>query len=233
MIEIRRAEDRGLADHGWLVSRHTFSFGAYHDPGFMGFRSLRVINDDRVQPGAGFPTHAHHDMEILSWVVSGALSHRDSLGHGSTIKPGDLQRMSAGTGVTHSEFNPSPGEPARFLQIWLLPERHGLAPGYEQRRFPATERRGSLRLIASPDGRDGSVTVRQDARLYASLLAPGERIRHDLAAGRGAWVQVVRGDVTLDRFELGEGDGASIEQASHVDLRCGATESELLLFDLA
>jgi len=233
MIGIRRAAERGVADHGWLVSRHTFSFGTYHDPRFMGYRSLRVINEDRVQPDAGFPTHAHHDMEILSWVVEGALAHRDSLGHGSTIKPGDLQRISAGTGVTHSEFNASGTAEVRFIQIWLLPERPGLAPGYEQRRFPAAERHGQLRLVASPDGREKSATVHQDAYLYAALLEPGHRVRHLLRPGRGAWVQVVRGHVLVDGTALDEGDGASIEHATSVELAGAAESTEILLFDLA
>jgi hypothetical protein len=187
-VIVRRASERGLADHGWLKSFHTFSFADYHDPAHMGFRSLRVINEDRVQPGQGFGTHGHQDMEILSYVLEGQLEHKDSMGTGSVIRPGDVQRMSAGTGVRHSEYNPSSSEPVHFLQIWFLPDRRGLKPSYEQKTFPAAERTGKLRLVASPDGRDGSLTIHQDASLYASLLGRGESVTHTLAAGRAVWL---------------------------------------------
>ena len=195
---IRRAGDRGYADHGWLRSFHTFSFADYYDPEHMGYRTLRVINDDRVSPGRGFGTHSHRDMEIISYVLEGALEHKDSMGTSSIIRPGDVQRMSAGTGVTHSEFNASRDELVHFLQIWLLPARPGGKPGYEQKAFPEEERKGKLRLVASPDGRDGSVTIQQDVELYAARLCTGEALRHPLAAGRHAWVHVARGSVELN-----------------------------------
>src|SRR5207247_2933582 len=198
MIAVRPSAERGRSELGWLSSRHTFSFADYLDPRHMGFRSLRVINEDRVQPGAGFPTHGHRDMEIVTYVVAGALEHKDSLGTGSVIRPGEVQRMTAGTGVTHSEYNPSRIEPVHFLQIWLLPERQGLTPGYEQQAFSAAEMQGRLRLVASRDGRDGSVTVHQDARILAARLAPGDELVHSLAPSRHAWVQVVRGALALD-----------------------------------
>jgi redox-sensitive bicupin YhaK (pirin superfamily) len=191
MIRVRRASERGHFDHGWLDTFHTFSFARYYDPGHMGFRSLRVINEDRVAPGRGFGTHPHEDMEIVTYVLSGALAHRDSLGTGSTIRPGELQRMTAGTGITHSEFNPSDAEPVHLYQIWLLPEREGLEPSYEQRAFPEDERRNRLRLVASPDGQDGSLSIRQDARLYLATLDGGREASHELAPGRHAWVQVL------------------------------------------
>lgn len=231
-MKIRRSSERGHADHGWLDSRHTFSFGQYHDPDHVGFRSLRVINDDRVVPGAGFPTHPHRDMEIVSYVVEGALEHRDSLGTGSVIRPGDVQRMSAGTGVTHSEFNPSQTEGTRFLQIWILPESEGLAPSYAQRHFAREERRGTLRLVASPDGRDESITIHQDVAIYAGLLARGESARHEIAQGRAAWVQLVDGKLRVNGAELGEGDGAALERKGSVEI-AASEDSELLLFDLA
>jgi quercetin 2,3-dioxygenase len=232
MIIARRADERGHANHGWLDSWHTFSFADYYDPEHMGYRRLRVINEDRVQPGRGFPTHAHRDMEILSYVLAGALQHQDSMGNGSVIRPGDVQRMSAGTGVTHSEYNPSPSEPVHFLQIWILPERQGIPPGYEQRTFPPTEREGRLRLVASRTGRDGSVTVHQDADVLAAVLAPGRPLVHALRPGRHAWVQVARGAVTVNGTALGQGDGAALSDERAVEL--GATRSsEVLLFDLA
>ena len=231
MIRIRRSDERGRADRGWLQSWHTFSFADYFDPQHMGYRSLRVINDDVVAPASGFPRHPHRDMEIVTWVVEGALEHQDSMGHGSVIRPGDVQRMSAGTGVTHSEFNPSPGERTRLLQIWILPGRRGLAPSYEQKHFDEAGRRGRLRLIASPDGREGSVTLHQDARILAGSLGPGESVSFDPAPGRGGWIQVVRGSVALGDDELHEGDGATVEGES---VRLAAREdSELLVFDLA
>jgi redox-sensitive bicupin YhaK (pirin superfamily) len=231
MIAIRPAAERGHADHGWLDTRHTFSFASYHDPRHMGFRSLRVINEDRVKPGEGFGTHAHRDMEILTWVLDGALEHKDSMGNGSVIRPGDLQRMSAGTGVTHSEFNPSPEAPVHFLQIWLLPRERGLPPGYEQKRFPPEERRGRLRLIAAGDGRDGAVTIHQAADLWTALLQPRESVRHALAPGRYAWVHVARGAVSLNGSTLGAGDGAAVSDEAALEI-AGAADAEVLLFDL-
>src|SRR5271169_1010012 len=210
MMKLRRADDRGHAQHGWLDSRHSFSFADYYDPAQMGFRALRVINEDRVQPGAGFGTHPHRDMEILSYVLEGGLAHKDSMGTGSTIRPGDVQRMSAGTGVTHSEYNASASEPVHFLQIWLLPERPGLAPGYEQKHFEAPGRQGRLKLLASRAGTDGSLTIHQDVRLYGGLLGKGQRAELALAQGRHAWVQVARGTVTVNGETLRAGDGAAV-----------------------
>lgn len=232
MMRLRRAAERGHADHGWLRSAHTFSFAGYHDPAHMGFRALRVINEDRVDPGRGFPTHGHRDMEIVSVVLEGALEHEDSMGHGSVLRPGEVQRMTAGTGVYHSEYNASSSEDLHFLQIWILPARRGLPPGYEQRRFDEAERRGRLRLLVSPDGEDGSLTVHQDARLYGALLATGEEVTHALAAGRGAWVQVARGVIELRGQRMEAGDGAAIEGEDALTLR-GVEPAELLLFDLA
>jgi hypothetical protein len=232
VIRIRRSDERGLARHGWLESRHTFSFAEYRDPRHMGFRALRVINEDRVQPGQGFGTHAHRDMEIVTYVLDGALAHADSLGTSSVIRPGEVQRMTAGTGVSHSEFNASQDANVHFLQIWILPEREGLAPGYEQRAFPSEERRGRLRCVASRDGRDGSLVVHQDALLFVSELATGERVAHALRAGRHAWVQVARGAVSLGDERLIAGDGAAISNEPGVEL-AGDEAAELLLFDLA
>ncbi len=231
MITLRRANDRFHTLIDWLDSRHSFSFGEHQDPRHMGFRSLRVINDDKVAAGGGFPTHAHRDMEILSYVLEGTLEHHDSMGNGSLIRPGDLQRMSAGTGVRHSESNPTPDAPVHFLQIWILPERPGLPPGYEQRAFPEAERRGRLRLIASRDGRQGSVTVHQDAALYSALLDNGQQVTHQLAPGRHAWVQVARGKARVGGQELDAGDGAAISDEASVPL-AALEPSELLLFDL-
>ena len=232
MISIRRGNDRGRTRLDWLDSRHTFSFGEYHDPRHMGFRALRVINEDRVEPGRGFGTHGHRDMEIVTYVLEGALRHRDSMGNGSIIRPGDVQRMTAGTGVTHSEENPSAVEPVHFLQIWILPERDGLRPGYEQRTFGDDEKRGMLRLVASRDGHDGSVTVHQDVELSAAILDPGEEIAHPLQHGRHAWLQVVRGAVALDGVALVAGDGAAVSGVPTIALRATAP-SEVLVFDLA
>jgi redox-sensitive bicupin YhaK (pirin superfamily) len=232
MISIRRSEERGHFDHGWLDTRHTFSFGEYHDPAFMGFRQLRVLNEDRVRPGYGFPTHGHRDMEIISYVLSGALEHKDSLGTGSVIRPGELQRMSAGTGVRHSEFNPSASEPLHFLQIWLLPERPGLPPSYEQKSFPEEERRGRARLIASPDGCDGSVTIHQDAEVRAALLGPKDRLTQPLRPGRHAWVQVARGSLEVNGQAMRAGDGAAVSGEKSVEI-AGGEAAEVLLFDLA
>ena len=228
MITIRRAEDRGHFDHGWLNTYHTFSFADYYDPSFLGFRDLRVIHEDRVKPGVGFGTHGHRDMEIVSYVLEGTLAHRDSMGTGSLIRPGEVQRMSAGTGVTHSEMNPSNKEGVHFLQIWILPERRGITPGYEQKKFEDEERRGALRLVASPDGRDGSVTIHQDVAIYSTLLG-GEPVTHTFAPNRYGWVQVARGEVELNGQTLQAGDGAAIENESSVTLN---GNGEVLLFDL-
>ncbi len=232
MITVRKAAERGRFDHGWLDTRHTFSFAEYHDERHMGFRGLRVINEDRVQPGQGFPTHGHRDMEILSYVLEGALEHRDSMGTGSVIRPGDVQRMSAGTGVRHSEFNPSEREPVHFLQIWILPHARDLAPGYEQKRFPEAEKRGRLRLIASRDGRDGSVTIHHDAAVYATVLEPGQSVTLALGDGRHAWVQVTRGAVTLNGEALAQGDGAAASRERALTVT-GTERAEVLVLDLA
>lgn len=232
MIVIRDRNNRGHTKTGWLDSRHSFSFGNYQNPNHMSFRKLRVINEDWVIPGGGFGTHGHRDMEIISYVLSGALEHKDSLGTGSVIRPGEVQRMSAGTGVTHSEFNPSKDEPAHFLQIWILPEREGKAPSYEQKKFPSERRRGRFQLIGDRHGTDGAVTIHQDVRLYAAELAEGQEILQDLPDGSHAWLQVARGVVTLNSDELREGDGAAISNEPSIRL---ATDvgAELLLFDLA
>lgn len=232
MITIRKSVERGHADHGWLLSYHSFSFADYYDPQQMGWGKLRVINEDRVQPGMGFGMHSHKDMEIISYVLAGQLQHKDNMGNGTIIRPGDVQRMSAGTGVQHSEFNPSPDEPVQFLQIWIEPERLGIQPGYEQKAFAQEDKRGRLRLVASRDGRDGSLTVHQDADLYTSLLSPGEQVVHRLAAGRIAYLHLVRGAVGVNGTELMTGDAARIE--SEHELVITASEScELLLFDMA
>lgn len=230
-MDIRRANQRGYADHGWLRSFHTFSFADYYDPAHMGFRALRVINEDRVQPGMGFGAHSHRDMEIISYVLEGALAHKDSLGNGSVIRPGDVQRMSAGTGVTHSEFNHSNDELVHFLQIWILPERAGARPSYAEKRFDEAEKRGRLKLIGSRDGRDGSVVIHQDVALYASVLDEGEQVEHELAKGRGAWLQVTRGAVQVNGEELRAGDGAAVKDEPTLTIR-GVEPAELLLFDL-
>jgi len=232
MLTIRRAGERGHFNHGWLDSYHTFSFADYYDPKWMGFRNLRVINEDRVAPGQGFGTHPHRDMEILTYVLEGGLRHRDSLGNGEVIHPGEVQRMTAGTGIAHSEFNDSKSEPVHLLQIWILPERKGLTPGYEQKFFSDDEKRGRLRLVASPEANDGSVKIHQDARVYASLLGAGEEVTHPLAKGRAAWVQVARGSVTLNGQRLDAGDAAAISDEAMVKL-AGVKNSEVLLFDLA
>lgn len=232
MIVRRPADERGTSDLGWLDSRHTFSFGGYHDRERMGFRSLRVINDDRVREGAGFGRHPHRDMEILTYVLQGSLAHEDSLGNGSTIGPGEVQKMSAGTGILHSEFNPSETEPLHFLQVWILPSRSGLKPSYEQKAFGETDKRRRLKLIGSSDGRDASILIHQDVSVYASILGPGESVEHRLGAGRGAWLQVARGAVIVNGQRLDEGDGATIEKESVLLIR-GASEAEFLLFDLS
>ncbi len=232
MITIRRSAERGGGDFGWLNTLHTFSFDQYHDPRFMGFRSLRVINEDWVQGGHGFPMHPHRDMEIITYVLDGALEHQDSMGNGSIIRPGDGQRMSAGTGVRHSEANASKTDPAHLLQIWILPDRRGHEPGYEQKAFPEAEKRGKLRLIASPDGRDGSVTIHQDAKLYAALLKPGDEVKHNLGKGRHAWLQVAKGAVELNGQTLNQGDGAAVSEEEKLVVK-GTEDAEVLLFDLA
>ena len=232
MIRLRKATDRGHADHGWLDTWHTFSFADYYDPEHMGFRALRVINDDVVAPGRGFGTHPHRDMEIVTYVLEGALAHEDNMGNASTIVPGEVQRMSAGTGVLHSEFNHSRTDRVHLLQIWLLPDRTGIAPSYEQTLFPDEEKRGRLRLVASPDGADGSVMIHQDARLYATLLVPGEEVSHPLAPGRHAWVHVARGKASLNGRPLEAGDGAAVSAEERLTLR-GDGQAEVLLFDLA
>lgn len=232
MIVIRDRNSRGHTKIGWLDSHHTFSFGDYHDPDHMGFRSLRVINDDRVIPGGGFGTHGHRDMEIVTYPLSGSLEHKDSLGNGSIIHTGEVQRMSAGTGVTHSEFNHSKEEPVHFLQIWILPEREGAEPGYEQKPFPAGRLDGNFQLIGDRHGTDGAITIYQDVRLYAAELDQGQEIQQDLPDGRHAWLHVARGVITINGDELREGDGAAITEEPSIRL---ATEvgAEILLFDLA
>ena len=232
MINIRKSDKRGRANHGWLDTHFTFSFADYYDPEHVQFRTLRVMNDDRVAGGGGFPMHPHRDMEIVTYVLEGALEHRDSMGNGSVIAPGDVQYMSAGTGVMHSEFNASKGEPVHLYQIWMLPEKKGLKPAYDQKTFSETEKRGKLRLVASPDGREGSVKIRQDNELYATVLGKGESVRHMLKPERYAYVQVARGTVTLNGAQLAEGDGAAISAEKAVELT-GVNNAEVLLFDLA
>ena len=232
MIIIRPAQARGAVNIGWLDSRHTFSFGEYYDPSHMGFATLRVINEDKVTPGKGFPTHAHRDMEIITYVLSGALEHKDSIGTGSIIRPGDVQRMSAGTGIRHSEFNASNTEPVHFLQIWMLPEQTGIEPSYEQKNFAEAEKRGNLRLVGSRDGRDRSITIHQNVDLYATVLEKGEAVSHTLAENRVGWLQVARGAVQLNDRTLSAGDGAAIAQESVLRLQAIAP-AEILLFDMA
>jgi hypothetical protein len=232
MITTRKSQDRGHADHGWLNTYHTFSFADYHDPRQMGFRSLRVINEDRVAPGQGFGEHPHRDMEIVSYVLEGALQHRDSLGNGSILRPGEFQRITAGTGVRHSEFNPSRTEPVHFYQIWLLPNRRGLEPGYEQRSFSADEQHNQLRLVASPDGETGSLSINQDARIFLSDLDPGAAVTHRLGPDRHAWLQVLRGGVELAGTRLAAGDAAAVSQLPELTLTA-SEPAEIMLFDLA
>jgi quercetin 2,3-dioxygenase len=230
MITVRKAEERGHFDHGWLDTHHTFSFADYRDPKQMGFRALRVINEDFVAAGKGFPTHPHRDMEIITYVLEGAVAHKDSMGNGSVIRPGEVQRMSAGTGVTHSEYNGEKHERLHLLQIWILPERQGLTPSYEQKAFP--DRQGRLRLVGSRDGRDGSVTIHQDVNLYASLLDAGARVDFSPPAGRHAWIQVTRGAVTVNGQSLAAGDGAAISNEKALAI-AAQQPAEILLFDLA
>ncbi len=235
MMTIRNAADRGHADHGWLDSHHTFSFANYYDQKHMGFRGLRVINDDRVAGGQGFGSHPHRDMEIISYVLEGALAHKDSMGTGAVIRPGDVQRMSAGTGVVHSEYNASPDDEVHFLQIWLQPGQRNLPPSYEQKTFSDADKRGALRLVASPEGRDGSITIHADARVYAGILGQGDRAELAVAEGRGVWIHVARGKVRIDGRELAEGDGAAIEDERTIRFEGvgeGEDEGEVLAFDL-
>jgi redox-sensitive bicupin YhaK (pirin superfamily) len=232
MINVRNAEERGTANFGWLDSRHTFSFGDYYDPKQLGFGPLRVINEDRVSPGQGFPTHGHRDMEIISYVLEGALEHKDSIGTGSVIRPGDVQVMSAGTGIRHSEFNHSKTEPVHFLQIWVVPDREGIAPRYEQKTFPDANKRGRLRLVGSSDGRDGSVVIYQDVELFAAILDAGARVTHALSAGRKGWLQVVRGMVVMNGQDLDAGDGAAVEGEPRLTVTAKTDGAEILVFDL-
>jgi redox-sensitive bicupin YhaK (pirin superfamily) len=231
MITIRKAEDRGHFDHGWLDTYHTFSFDRYYDPQHISFGSLRVINEDRVAPGHGFPTHSHRDMEIITYILEGALAHQDSMGNGSIIKPGEVQRMTAGTGVAHSEANPSSAEPVHLLQIWIMPNARNLEPGYEQKMYSDEEKQGKLRLIASQDGRDGSVTIHQNANVYSSKLETGQQVTHHMDDRRKAWLQVARGGVTLNGTDLKQGDGAAITDEAKIEIT-GREPAEVLLFDM-
>lgn len=233
MITVRPAHERGVANFGWLDSRHTFSFGTYYDPKHMGFSALRVINEDKVLPAQGFGSHGHQDMEIISYVLAGALEHKDSIGNGSVIRPGDVQRMSAGTGILHSEYNASSSEPVHFLQIWVLPNTKGLTPSYEQTHFSTEARQGQLRLVGSPDGRNGSVTIHQDVNLYAALLAEKETIQHSIAQGRSLWVQVARGAIQLNEYYLSVGDGVAVTHEQTIRLTGQSDDAEILVFDLA
>ncbi len=232
VLEIRKGADRGTADLGWLHSRHTFSFGDYYDPGHLGFGPLRVINEDRVSPGQGFGTHGHRDMEIISYVLQGALEHRDSIGTGSVIRPGDVQIMSAGTGIRHSEFNHSKTEPVHFLQIWIVPDREGIVPRYDQKRFPDDEKRGRLRLVGSSEGRDGSIVIHQSAELFAAILDTGEMATHAFRTGRKGWLQVVRGSVEANRQLLKAGDGAAVHDETALTVIAKTDNAEILVFDL-
>ena len=232
MIQIRKSNDRGHSDHGWLDSRFTFSFAEYFDPEHVEFRTLRVMNDDRIAGGGGFPTHPHRDMEIVTYVLEGALAHKDSMGNGSVIRPGDVQYMSAGTGVAHSEFNASDKETTHMYQIWMFPDKKNYKPVYDQKHFAEAEKRGKLRLVVSPDGRDGSVKIRQDNELYATVLGPGETVEHELKPERYAYVQVAKGSVKLNGKKLETGDGATISAEKSLQLT-GVTDAEVLLFDLA
>lgn len=232
MIQIRPANERGGGNHGWLKTHHTFSFNDYWDPKWMGFRSLRVINEDWVAPNTGFPTHPHRDMEIITYVLEGKLEHKDSLGTGSVILPGDGQRMTAGRGIRHSEFNPSTSEPVHLLQIWIHPDKAALPPSYEQKSFPEAEKQGTLLLLASRDASNGSVKIHQDAKLYVALLKPGEEVKHEFLEGRHGWLQVARGAVELNGKKLTQGDGAAISDEEKVTIK-GTENAEVLLFDLA
>ena len=232
MLIVRKSDERGTADLGWLYSRHTFSFSDYYDPQHMGFGPLRVINEDRVRPGQGFGTHGHQDMEIISYVLEGALEHKDSIGTGSVIRPGDVQVMSAGTGIRHSEFNHSKTEPVHFLQIWIVPDREGIAPRYDQKRFPDNEKRGRLRLVGSSDGRDGSIVIHQDVQFFAAVLNTGEQVTHALPAGRRAWLQVVRGAVETNGQRIDAGDSAAVDDEAALTVTARNDDAEILVFDL-
>jgi redox-sensitive bicupin YhaK (pirin superfamily) len=232
MIRVRLAKDRGFANYGWLETYHTFSFSSYHDPQHMGFRSLRVMNEDRVAAGQGFGTHPHRDMEIVTYVLEGALEHKDSMGNGEVLRPGEFQRMSAGTGITHSEFNPSTAEPVHLYQIWLLPERKGIEPSYEQKRFDEGGRQNQLQIVASPDAVDGSLLIHQDARVYLANIDTGREVSHHLENGRHAWLQVLRGSVSLNGQTLGTSDGAAICDVDDLSIQ-GLSTAEIMLFDLA
>lgn len=232
MITIRLAQARGQANFGWLDSKHTFSFGSYYDPSYMGFSNLRVINEDKVQPGKGFGTHSHRDMEIISYVLEGELEHKDSIGNGSVIRPGDVQRMSAGQGIAHSEFNSSDSDSVHFLQIWITPDTVGIEPSYEQKNFPLAEKQGKLKLVASPDGRDGTVTIHQDASLYVAVLNQAEKVTYSPDIDRSLWVQVARGNLEVNGKVLNTGDGAAITGETTLELVAQADQTEILLFDL-
>ncbi|MEC4805512.1 MAG: pirin family protein [Jaaginema sp. PMC 1079.18] len=233
MITVRPAHERGSANFGWLDSRHTFSFGSYYDPQQMGFSDLRVINEDKVKPGQGFGTHSHRNMEIITYVLAGSLEHKDSIGNGSIIRPGDVQRMSAGTGIAHSEFNASETEPVHFLQIWILPNETGIPPSYEQKHFAPEEKQGKLKLVASSESREDVVKIHQDANLYVSLLNEGDRVHHTLSDRRSAWLQVAKGSITLNNQPLQTGDGVAIQSEENLEVVATANGSEILLFDLA
>ncbi len=232
MIALRKSNQRGHADHGWLNTYHTFSFASYYDPAHLGFRSVRVMNEDRVAPGQGFGTHPHKDMEIVSYVLEGALEHQDSLGNGAVLRPGEFQRITAGTGITHSEFNPSKAQSAHFYQIWLLPQLDGLAPSYEQKRFDESELRNALRIVASPDGENGALTIHQDVRIHLSKLDAGKSVERGQSPGRHAWLQVLRGTVALNGHAMDTSDGAGISQESRLVIDA-STDAEIMLFDLA
>ena len=232
MITVRPAHARGKANFGWLDSKHTFSFGNYYDPNYMGFANLRVINEDKVQPSRGFGTHSHKDMEIISYVLAGELEHKDNIGNGSVIRPGDVQRMSAGTGIAHSEFNASATDPVHFLQIWITPDKIGIPPSYEQKYFPVDEKQGKLRLVASQDGRDDSVTINQDASLYVAALNNGDRVNHSTNSDRSLWIQVARGSIEINEQLLDVGDGAAIIQETDIEITATVDNTEILLSDL-
>jgi len=231
MLRVRKANDRGHANHGWLNAYHTFTFAGYRDPSHMGFRSLRVMNEDRVAPGQGFGTHPHDNMEIVTYVLEGALEHKDSMGNGEVLRPGEFQRMSAGTGITHSEFNPSTKEPVHLYQIWLYPDRKGVTPSYEQKRFPAEDQQNRLRLVASPDAADGSLLLHQDARIYLSQVTKGQEVVHDLGSDRHAWLQVLRGSVSVNGQALDTSDGVAVSDESRLTI-AATNDAEIMLFDL-
>ena len=231
MIKIRRSNERGHAHYGWLDTNYTFSFSSYYDPRFMGFRSLRVINEDFIEPDQGFPTHGHADMEILTYVINGELSHKDSMGNASTILPNEVQRMSAGTGILHSEYS-SPTDKTHLLQIWILPEEKDLTPSYEQTFFPPEDKKGKLKLVASRAGSDGSVTIHQDVNLFSSILAKDEAVEHELAENRHAWIQIIKGSIGLNGENLNTGDGAAVSDETSLKIKSLADETEFLLFDL-